>query len=147
MSLPGRGVRATPLSESARQYRAAMWFMIVIATASMIGIAAALKGKVPRDLGRVAGLSLVAATTFAIHLSLVGHRRALADRDAQTRNDLVLMLIAQLGRQDDAALERIAAKGGPAGEAATLILKGRSEKRARSSEPSAVNSEQLNTER
>jgi hypothetical protein len=35
------------------------------------------------------------------------------------------MLAATLGEQDDTALERIKVQGGPAGEAAALILEGR----------------------
>jgi hypothetical protein len=36
-----------------------------------------------------------------------------------------MLLLAQLGQQDDAALERIAASRGPAADAAVMILRGR----------------------
>jgi hypothetical protein len=38
---------------------------------------------------------------------------------------MIVVIAAQLARQDDAALEGIAARGGPAAEAAMLILAGR----------------------
>jgi hypothetical protein len=38
---------------------------------------------------------------------------------------MIVVIAAQLGKQNDATLERVAAKGGPAGEAARMILKGR----------------------
>ena len=67
----------------------------------------------------------------AVWMGWRGHRQALADRERVGRTTMIMAIAAQLGRQDDAALERLAAKGGPAAEAAALLLAGRAEKRAR----------------
>jgi len=62
-------------------------------------------------------------------LGLKGARRAREDREMQSRRDMIVLLAVQLGKQDDETLERVAGKGGSAGEAARLILQGRKEKR------------------
>jgi hypothetical protein len=42
---------------------------------------------------------------------------------------MIVLLAAELGNKDDQTLETIAGRGGPAGDAANLILKGRRERR------------------
>ena len=125
------GAPRAPLSEAAAGYRLVMWAAIAVAVLSLGGIAAALKRKVPASLGGLAALGLLLSVGFAAYLGWKGRRLALRDREAQTRSDLTLLLVTQLGRQDDAALRRITEKGGPAAEAPELILQGRSAKRGR----------------
>jgi hypothetical protein len=92
---------------------------------------AAFKGWLPPALGPVfLPLSLASAITAA-WFGQQTHKRALADREKASGGAIIVAIAAQLGRQDDAALERIQAKGGPAGEAAALILQGRAEKQRR----------------
>ena len=124
---PG-GARA-PLSDAATEYRSVMWAAMAVALISLVAIIVALKRKVPVEVGFLAALALVLSVGFAVYLGIKGHRQALRDREAQTRSEFILLMVTQLGRQDDAALQRIAKKGGPAGEAAELILQGRREKR------------------
>lgn len=67
----------------------------------------------------------------AISLGLAGWLGVRAARErarvnaAAAANAAHMLLLAQLGQQDDAALERIAASRGPAAEAAVMILRGR----------------------
>jgi hypothetical protein len=105
-----------------------MWLVTacgVLALAVAIGGA---RGILPVALG-VAGAVLFAVTiALAGVLGLKMHRQALADREIAARRSMIVMLAATLGKQDDAALERIKTQGGPAGEAAALILEGRQAK-------------------
>ena len=119
------------LSQGARNYRALMWGMILLAMLPLVLFVAAVRNVVPRQ-ARIAALPLVfACLATAVWMGWRGHRQALADRERVGRTTMIMAIAAQLGRQDDAALERLAAKGGPAAEAAALLLAGRAEKRAR----------------
>ncbi len=119
------------LSEGARNYRALMWGMILLAMVPLVVFVAALRDVVPRQMGGAALPLVFACLVAAVWLGWRGHRQALADRERVGRTTMIMTIAAQLGRQDDAALERLAAKGGPAAEAAAWILAGRAEKRAR----------------
>lgn len=122
-------MRRHPLSDAAREYRTAMWLLAAVAVIAYgVGIAG-VRGVVPRLAG-LAGLSLgVAATVVAAWLGLQAHRRALVDQEVASRRSMLVLLAAQLGHKDDQALETIASRGGPAAEAAMLILKGRRDRR------------------
>ena len=61
-------------------------------------------------------------------MGLRGHRQVLLDRERASGQFMILAIAGQLGKQDDATLQAIAGKGGPAGEAARLILEGRAQK-------------------
>ncbi len=117
------------LSDAAREYRSAMWMLAGVAVVSYaIGIAG-VRGTVPRIAG-LSGLSLgVATTVVAFFFGLRAHRRALADQELSSRRSMIVLLAAELGSKDDETLDSIVRRGGPAGEAATLILKGRRERR------------------
>lgn len=113
--------------------RALIW---LVASAGAIALAVAfagVKGWVAQSLG------LVSAGLFVICLLLVAvigwqrHRQTLADREAAARGQMIVMIAARLKTQDDEALEAMAARGGPAGEAAKLVLEGRAERARRRS--------------
>jgi hypothetical protein len=106
-----------------------MWLLVAGAvSAYAVGIAG-IRGAVPRLAGLV-GLSLgVAITVVAAYFGLRAHRRALADQEVSSRRSMIVLLAAELGNKDDQTLETIAGRGGPAGDAANLILKGRRERR------------------
>jgi hypothetical protein len=55
-------------------------------------------------------------------------RKARQQREVENYGSMLVIIAAQLKDQDDAVLERIVAKGGPAGEAATMVLEGRRER-------------------
>jgi O-antigen/teichoic acid export membrane protein len=100
------------------------FFAGLLALASL----AAAKGWLPKELTGSLLLLLLAVLIAAAWSGLRAHRQALADRDRESGNAIFLAIAAQLGSQDDATLARIQSKGGPAGEAAKMIL---TERRAR----------------
>ena len=122
-------MRRHPLSDAAREYRSAMWMLAGVAIIAYAVGYAGVRGAVPRLAGLV-GLSLgVATTVVAFFFGLRAHRRALADQELSSQRTMIVLLAAELGNKDDEALESISHRGGPAAEAAALILKGRREHR------------------
>lgn len=83
---------------------------------------ASLKNWIPRDLLGSILLLLSAVFASAIWSGIRARQQLLADREKASGGVMIVAIAAQLGRQDDATLERIQSRGGPAGEAATMIL-------------------------
>lgn len=122
-------MRRHPLSDAAREYRSAMWLLAGVAILAYAVGYAGVRGAVPRLAGLV-GLSIgVATTVVAFFFGLRAHRRALTDQEMSSQRTMIVLLAAELGNKDDDTLESIARRGGPAGDAAALILKGRRERR------------------
>jgi len=122
-------MRRHPLSDAAREYRSAMWLLAGIAVVAFAVGYAGMRGAVPRLVGLV-GLSVGIATAMvAFYFGLRAHRRALTDQEMSSERTMIVLLAAQLGNKDDETLESITRRGGPAADAASLILKGRRERR------------------
>ena len=122
-------MRRHPLSDAAREYRSAMWLLAAMAVVGYAVGYAGVRGAVPRLVGLV-GLGVgVATTVLAFFFGLRAHHRALTDREITSERTMIVLLAAELGNKDDETLESIARRGGPAADAAALILKGRRERR------------------
>jgi hypothetical protein len=118
----------SPLSEAARSLRGTARLALLVAAVFLMISFSAAKGWLPPELGPVALPLFFASAAIGVWFGIKAHTRALADREMESGRAMIVAIAAQLGRQDDAALERIRAKGGPAGEAAGMILQGRAEK-------------------
>lgn len=121
----------SPLSDSARELRMTTRLMVALAGVLLAATFAAARGWLPPELGAVFLPLFLASALTAVWFGFRTHRRALADREMASGRAMIVAIAAQLARQDDAALERIQARGGPAGEAAGMILQGRAEKARR----------------
>ncbi len=119
----------SPLSEAARELRVSTRLSALLAAILLLMTLASAKGWLPPRLGAIILPLFVASALLAVWFGIKTHKRALADREMESGRAMIVAIAAQLGRQDDAALERIRSKGGPAGEAAAMILQGRAEKR------------------
>ncbi len=117
-----------PLTDNARLYRRAMWLVTVFGLLALMLAIAGARGLLPVGLGIAGGAVFGISILLAGVLGIKMHRQALADRELAARRAMIVMLAATLGKQDDSALERIKTQGGPAGEAAALILEGRQAK-------------------
>ena len=122
---PLRRRAAVAVSERTRALRLLTWGCLLLAGLALGMLVAGIRGWVPRETTGSAttmfgGLLLAAGWT-----GLRARRQAVADREQDSQRAMVIALAAQLGRQDDETLARIIAKGGPAGEAAAMILAGR----------------------
>lgn len=116
------------LSDSANEYRQAMWISGVVGIAALIVAWLGARGSLPR-MASVVGIGVsAAAISLTAWFGIRTRGQALKDQEIAARRSLIVMLTAQLGHQDDETLGKVAKKGGAAGEAARLILKGRAEK-------------------
>jgi hypothetical protein len=120
------------LSDGARALRLATWGALGAGLALVAAGLAGFKGWLPREMGAPALWLSMAAAAAACWLGYRARQRVIADRDREGSRTMILLVAAQLGRQDDEALERMVQRGGPAAEAAAMILEGR--QRARRSE-------------
>jgi hypothetical protein len=119
------------MSETARSLRIsarlALGLCILCAAVALAGV----KGWLPAAIGLGFRPLALAAAILAVWLGTRAHRRALADRELESSRAIIVAIAAQLGKQPDETLERIRTQGGPAGEAAGMILQGRREKESR----------------
>lgn len=132
----GRPGRA-PVSEGARSLRTMSWVVLALGLLVLGMIWMAVRGALPRgSMGSLLTIffALMAGATL---LGLKSRRLAVADRERESRSAMIILIAAQLGRQDDDTLARIVAKGGPAGEAAAMVLAGRREPRKSAGTPAA----------
>lgn len=123
--------RESPLSESARDYRSATRVLVVVSALMAGGVLAAIKRWIPAELGGPFAGLFAGAALGTLWMGSKAHKRALEDREKEGSRFMIVSIAAQLGKQDDESLERIKARGGPAGEAAAMILVGRAEKKAK----------------
>ncbi|MDZ4862838.1 MAG: hypothetical protein SGJ01_05260 [Gemmatimonadota bacterium] len=121
------------LSERARSLRTVMWILLAFTVILMLLGFGGTKGWVPVNIG-ISALILSFATALAAGwLAAKAHARAIADREKQSHGTMIVAIAAQLGQQDDESLRKMQTRGGPAGEAAGLILLGRQERAPRAS--------------
>jgi hypothetical protein len=121
---------AGSLSDGARAARTAMLVLLGLALLGLGLALAGLKGWVAKDAVPSALLLFAGAMIGAGWFGLKGHRRVRADRERASGQFMIMTMAAQLGKQDEETLRRIAGKGGPAAEAARLIMEGRRQKAA-----------------
>jgi len=113
---------------TARTYRTFMWVLVVVGLVNLgIAVRQALGGKAVQSgvLGLVIFFLCVVTGAW---FGLAGARLVHEERERQNRQEMIMLMATELGRHDDDTLRRIAGQGGPAGEAAGLLLKGRREK-------------------
>lgn len=120
-------------SRGARNYRRLMWLIVLVSLLPLAVVLAGLNRVVPKEMALSAVPILFACLGFAGWMGWRGHQQALADRERAGSQAMILVIAAQLKHQDEPTLQRIAAQKGPAGEAATWILKGRRDKQLSSS--------------
>lgn len=110
------------ISDRAHASRVRTRVLSVLAGVFLAVAVAASKGVLSKELtGPILTLLLVVLIAAAWS-GLRTRRLALDDREKESGRAMIVAIAAQLGRQDDATLERIQSRGGPAGEAAKLIL-------------------------
>lgn len=124
--LPGLGAEEGPtISARARSLRTGAWGMVSLAGFAIVLVFAGARRWVPRETIGSSLLLFVGAGMGAVWLGYKAHRRAIEDRERSSSQAMIVLLAVQLGKLDDATLTRIGGKGGPAGEAARMLLKGR----------------------
>lgn len=107
-----------------RLLRALMWLLVLLAAGWVVLAVRAARLGETREMATgfagAAGLLLLAGW-----LGVQGARERRRSQDRQARQAARMLLMAELGKHDDATLDRIAASNGPAADAARMILQGR----------------------
>jgi len=111
--------------------RTLIWLTAVAGAIALAVAFGGIKGWVPKALGLASAALFVACLLLVALLGWQRHRQTLAKRDTLARGQMIVMLAARLKTQDDTALREMADRGGPAGDAATLVLQGRVERARR----------------
>ena len=119
------------IGEEARQYRTLTRGLLVLTLVLGIAAIAALRGALPRELAIPALYFVLATALAAAWCGWKGHRIALEQRERASRSGMIVLLSAQLARQDDVVLETMVKRGGPAAEAAAMVLAGRASRTGR----------------
>lgn len=123
------------IGEEARQYRTLTRGLLVLTLVLGIAAIAALRGALPRELAIPALYFVLATALAAAWCGWKGHRIALEQRERASRSSMIVLLSAQLARQDDVVLETMVKRGGPAAEAAAMVLAGRAPRTGRTTPP------------
>jgi hypothetical protein len=114
-------------SGAARHYRAAIRLLLLLAVALLVAAYAGARGRVPLPVGIACAVAFVGCLVLIGTLGLGLRRQLLLERDRATRVQIILIIAGQLAASTDEQLEGIASRGGPAGEAAELLIEGRRE--------------------
>jgi hypothetical protein len=109
--------------------------MVFLAGFALVLAFAAARRWMPREALGPSLLLFLSAGLGAVWLGYKAHRRAVMDRERTSGQAMIVLLAVQLGKLDDATLTRIGGKGGPAGEAARMLLKGRRGEQGRVANP------------
>ena len=112
-----------------RSSRYATWFFVVLGAIMLIPAIRGVRGRIDPRVGLLSVLGFLICLCLAALIALAARRKALEDRGRQAAGTMLVTMAAMLNRESDETLEKIATKGGPGGEAATLLLENRKNKR------------------
>jgi len=105
-----------------------MWLLVVVGLVNLgIAVRGALGGKAIQS-GVLGLVIFFACVTLGAWFGLAGARLVHEEHDRQNRQAMIVLMATELGRHGDDTLSRIARQGGPAGEAAGMLLARRLEK-------------------
>jgi hypothetical protein len=102
-----------------------MWLFVLLGLAfAVFGLAGALR-VLPPEIGLLSLGGFFFALVCAVLLGYKSRQAAMEDRSRGSATSMLVMMAGMLKDETDETLERIAARGGPAGDAARLILEKR----------------------
>jgi hypothetical protein len=106
-----------------------MWFLILFGLALLMLALAGARGILPPVVGLFSLGGFFFCLMGAILLGYQSRRAALAERSGYAATSMLVMMAGMLKDETDETLQRIADQGGPAGDAASMILQNRRETR------------------
>lgn len=113
-----------PPPPPARPWRALMWLGVILAALGLWALFTTGRRGTAGDLRSAIGL-VIGGVALAGWVGVRGARQHARARAAEAAQAARVLLVAELGRHDDATLQRIAASSGPAADAARMLLQGR----------------------
>lgn len=114
--------------QKTRLVRFGMWGMVIIGLPGLVAAFLGARQIIPLALGVAGGFFFLACVLMGALIGVQNQRKARQQREVENYGSMLVIIAAQLKDQDDTVLERIVSKGGPAGEAATMVLEGKREK-------------------
>lgn len=119
------------LPAAAKQYRAAMWFFVLVALAVAVLAVQGIRGIIPAPIGFAAGAASSIAFFLAARFGWRVREAIVADRERVAAHLSLVMLAGVLKDRTDAELEALGQKEGATAEAARLVLQRRRDDAAR----------------
>jgi hypothetical protein len=111
-----------------RASRFGMWGLVALGLPGLFAAFLGAQRIIPPPLGIAGGFTFLTCALLGALVGLQARRQMQLQRERETYSTMLIILANQLRVQDDVLLQRIASKGGPAGEAAEMVLQGRREK-------------------
>ena len=108
-----------------RAYRLGMWGLVALGSPGLFAAFLGARRIIPLPLGVAGGFTFFACVLLGALVGLQARREMQLQRDRESYSAMLVIIANQLRVQDDIVLQRIAGKGGPAGEAAEMVLQGR----------------------
>ncbi|HSE67236.1 MAG TPA: hypothetical protein VLB12_09625 [Gemmatimonadales bacterium] len=110
-----------------RAYRFGMWVVVALGLPGLFAAFLGARGVIPLPLGIAGAFAFIVCVLLGALVGLQARRQMQLQREKENYSTMLVILATQLRVQDDVVLQGIAGKGGPAGEAAELVLQGRRE--------------------
>jgi hypothetical protein len=111
-----------------RAYRFGMWGLVALGLPGLFAAFLGARRIIPLPLGVAGGFTFLTCALLGALVGLQARRQMQLQRDRENYSTMLIILANQLRVQHDVVLQRIAGRGGPAGEAAEMVLQGRREK-------------------
>ncbi len=102
-----------------------LWVFLILALGFLATGLAGARGVLPREVGLLSLGGFFLCLLCALLLGYKARQAGLDGRTANTSHAMLVMMAGMLKDEDTATLQRIVASGGPAGDAARMLLQKR----------------------
>lgn len=102
-----------------------MWFFVLLGIGLLAMSLAGARQIVPPEVGLISLAGFFLCLVCAILLGYQSRKAAMEDRAGHAATSMLVMMASMLKEESEETLERIAAQGGPAGDAASMLLQKR----------------------
>jgi hypothetical protein len=99
-----------------------MWFFVISGVFLLVVALAGGLRIVPPTVGLISLVGFFFCVGCALLLGYQSRRVAMEDRQRGAAGTMLVLMAGMLKNEDDETLEKIAARGGPAGDAASMLL-------------------------
>ena len=113
------------MAAPASEYRAMQWFFTLVGVGAFVPAIRGAQGSLPPMVGIATGVAGMLSLLVGGYFGWKGAQLRIADRARKADAAAMITLAAFLKDKSEAELEAAVAKGGPAGEAAALVLERR----------------------
>lgn len=119
------------LTSPGRPYRVGMWTFLILAVPFLALAIAGARRVVDPAIGIISMAAFFVCLLAAVLMGYQSRRQALEMRQRKAAGSMLVIMAGMLNQEDDNTLAKIVAKGGPAGDAAAMILENRRSKPGR----------------